>query len=102
MPNEFVKPDSLYRAQLAERLGPGAVANLGARPIPADAATPGRRRARAGAGRARPRRPPGRSPLRNGWLDVATVGSWPARGSGRPGGAGSVLPDPRRRSSAWA
>jgi hypothetical protein len=25
-PNEFVKPDSLYRAQLAERLGPAAVA----------------------------------------------------------------------------
>jgi hypothetical protein len=34
MPNEFVKPDSLYRAQLAERLGPDAVANMARRPIP--------------------------------------------------------------------
>jgi hypothetical protein len=33
-PNEFVKPDSLFRAQLAERLGPGAVENLKRRPIP--------------------------------------------------------------------
>ena len=33
MPNEFVKPESLYRAQLAARLGPGAVANLARRPI---------------------------------------------------------------------
>ena len=36
MPNEFVKPESLYRAQLAERLGPGAVANLARRPIPTE------------------------------------------------------------------
>src|SRR5207244_2644408 len=36
MPNEFVKPDSLYRAQLAERLGPAAVANLASRPIPTE------------------------------------------------------------------
>jgi hypothetical protein len=34
-PNEFVKPESLYRAQLAERLGPGAVAALEPRAVPA-------------------------------------------------------------------
>ncbi len=33
-PNEFVRPDSLYRAQLAERLGAEAVANLNPTSIP--------------------------------------------------------------------
>jgi hypothetical protein len=37
MPNEFVKPDSLYRAQLAERLGAGAVAALERREKPLSA-----------------------------------------------------------------
>ncbi len=36
MANEFVKPDSLYRAQLAERLGKAAVENLRKRPISID------------------------------------------------------------------
>jgi hypothetical protein len=31
-PNQFVKPDSLYRAQLAERLGPGAAGGTGGSP----------------------------------------------------------------------
>src|SRR5262249_36280058 len=35
--NEFVKPASLYRAQLAERLGEGAVENTKRRDIPARA-----------------------------------------------------------------
>ncbi len=35
-PNEFVKPDSLYRAQVADRLGDGAVAALDRRAIPTD------------------------------------------------------------------
>ncbi|HEY1377214.1 MAG TPA: hypothetical protein VGF55_10495, partial [Gemmataceae bacterium] len=35
--NEFVKPESLYRGQLADRLGPPAVARTGRRTIPADA-----------------------------------------------------------------
>lgn len=37
MPNEFVKPDSLFKAQLAERLGPEAVTRLERRAIPAEA-----------------------------------------------------------------
>jgi hypothetical protein len=36
MPNEFVKPESLYKAQLAERLGSAAVARLERRPIPSE------------------------------------------------------------------
>jgi hypothetical protein len=67
-PNEFVKPDSLYRAQLAERLGARAVANLERREIPN---TPGEARsvdeivpptAREAAGPGKP------LALQNGWL----------------------------------
>ena len=36
MPNEFARPDSLYRAQLAERLGPAAVERIARRAIPVD------------------------------------------------------------------
>ncbi|HEX8201354.1 MAG TPA: DUF6298 domain-containing protein, partial [Isosphaeraceae bacterium] len=35
-PNEFVHPDSLFRAQLAERMGPAAVTTLDPRAIPAE------------------------------------------------------------------
>ncbi|MBV9123244.1 MAG: pectate lyase, partial [Planctomycetes bacterium] len=69
--NEFVKPVSLYRAQLADRLGEQAVANLHARPIPAD---PGKAlpidqvsRPRSAQGLARvPPAPP--LTVRKGWL----------------------------------
>jgi hypothetical protein len=37
MPNEFVQPESLYKAQLAERLGPEALARLARRTIWSDA-----------------------------------------------------------------
>jgi hypothetical protein len=37
MPNEFVEPEGLYKAQLAERLGPEAVARLERRPIRSEA-----------------------------------------------------------------
>ncbi len=96
MPNEFVKPDSLYRAQLAERLGPRAVANLARRPIPTgleDAPLlelPSRP--------ARPRLRPDRSPS-------GTVGSSP-RGRllvgsriGTPWWRGHVLPVSGERGS---
>ena len=44
-PNEFVKPDSLYAAQLADRLGAKAVENLKKRPVPARGTEPGVRNA---------------------------------------------------------
>jgi hypothetical protein len=54
--NEFVKPESLYRGQLADRLGGSAVARLNRRAIPAAAdsappalANPGRQAGGAGA-----------------------------------------------------
>src|SRR5213078_3806221 len=36
--NEFVKPQSLYRGQLADRLGAQAVARIDRRPVPTDGA----------------------------------------------------------------
>ena len=67
-PNEFVKPESLYRAQLAERLGPGAVAAIEPRAIPSD---PGDARPLADVwpGPAPSTRPTARPlAVRNGWL----------------------------------
>jgi hypothetical protein len=89
MPNEFVKPDSLYRAQLAERLGAAAVAALEPREVPL---TPGDAR-QLGNPPPAVERPAPVKPLavRNGWLtagDKLLVG-------GRTGTIwwrGSVLP----------
>lgn len=64
--NEFVKPDSLYASQLADRLGAAAVENLKRREIPTtgDSQThsPGVQQGEAGSIRA--------LTLRNGWLTV--------------------------------
>ena len=92
-PNEFVKPDSLYRAQLAERLGPGAVANLDA------AADPDRRRRRP-VDRRGPRPDAAREApaparplaLRDGWLESRRQAPDRRSGPGRPGGAGTSCP----------
>ena len=66
MPNEFVKPDSLYRAQLLERLGPAAVANLKRRTIPAD---PGEAPVVTAPGRPASADQPIRPiSVRNGWI----------------------------------
>jgi hypothetical protein len=67
-PNQFAKPDSLYRAQLAERLGAGAVEALVERAIPSepgDAPTIG-----PSATTPRETSPTGQLPLalRDGWL----------------------------------
>jgi len=66
MPNEFVKPDSLYRAQLAERLGSTAVTNQKRLAITAEPGTAPRIRQPV----PEPSEPTPRKSLelRNGWL----------------------------------
>jgi hypothetical protein len=88
--NQFVKPASLYRAQLEERCGAAAVAHLQRRPIPTDAgkapsvdAVPIAARKAAKATK--------RLAIRNGWLvcdDQLLVGSR----SGTTWWRGHVLP----------
>jgi hypothetical protein len=65
--NEFVKPESLYAAQLADRLGGGADAVLKPRPIPAEpnGATPVGQLPPPAAERVPPTKP---LALTNGWL----------------------------------
>jgi hypothetical protein len=66
MPNEFVKPDSLYRAQLAERLGRGAVEHQKRRAIAAEpGSAPRIERPSAGEPEPTPQKP---LSLKNGWL----------------------------------
>lgn len=87
-PNEFVRPASLYAAQLAERLGPSAVAALEPRAIPAEVDSLPEIRPDPPAKATLPPKP---LALRNGWL---TVGGSLLAGS-RTGTAwwrGSVLP----------
>ncbi len=67
-PNEFVKPVSLFRAQLAERLGTGAVENLNRRMVPSQPgdARPVDELAQGPAtGAAKPGKPVS---VRNGWV----------------------------------
>jgi hypothetical protein len=89
-PNEFVKPDSLYRAQLAERLGPVAVAALEPRAGPASADSAGLEEVRS-APAPKPTGPIEPMALRDGWLTRG--GSLLAGGrTGTTWWRGSVLP----------
>src|SRR5262245_12997181 len=92
--NQFVKPASLYHAQLAERLGPQAVEALKRRPVPTEKGVGGRFSPNNDP---RPHSPDPTRPVavRNGWLvcdGKLLVGSrggtvwW--RGSTLPGRAG--------------
>jgi hypothetical protein len=67
--NQFVNPASLYRAQLEERRGAAAVADLQRRPIPTDAGkAPSVDDVAAAQSDAGGKKPAGRLAVRNGWL----------------------------------
>ena len=99
--NEFVKPDSLYAAQLADRLGDKAAEVLKRRAIPTDA---GRREddRRTGAEARKPPPAPPRQPLAltNGWLVGRRQAARPAAGSARSWWRGQRPAVAGRRS--WA
>ena len=88
-PNEFVKPDSLYRAQLAERLGPRGVEALKPRDV-ADRGDDPVRSASVDVAAPRPHEPIGQAAGPAATAGSPSMGrSWPAGGSAPPGGGGA-------------
>jgi Family of unknown function (DUF6298) len=97
--NEFVKPQSLYRAQLADRLGEAAVRATGRREIPADPArAPTIESSSSVAGVTDPgprvQRTRGPASLRPATEEVAARNGWLVRG-------GSLLSGGRTETAWW-
>lgn len=90
-PNEFVRPQSLYEAQLAERLGRAAVEALDERTAPESTAEPLTMAELESSPAAKPAAPEKRLELREGWLSCGGALLTGGR-SGTTWWRGSIVP----------